>query len=169
MPFETPDLCGPSVEVPERVETEQFVVRPLRVEDAELDYEAVTNSREHLLGTFGADDDWPQADLTLRQNRIDVAWHEKEFQRRDAFTYAVFDPEETEELGCVYVQPTRAPADAAVYFWVSNAGTERGLCDAIEARVRRWVVEDWPFDAVAYPGRDVPWSEWEARVGGDAG
>ncbi|MEF8853102.1 MAG: hypothetical protein V5A44_03065 [Haloarculaceae archaeon] len=89
MPFETADLCGPSVDVPERVETGRFLLRPLTVDDAEMDYEAVTNSRE------------------------------------------------------------------------------RGLADPIEHRVRTWIDEDWPFDAVAYPGRDIPWAEWTAATGED--
>jgi hypothetical protein len=161
VPFETPDLLGPSAPVPERVETEAFTIRPLTVDDARMDYEAVTASRQRLTGTFGPDHDWPPADLTLDQNRIDVAWHHKEFQRRDAFTYAVVDPAGRVELGCVYVQPTRAQGyDAAVYFWVSEAGVDRGLAGAIESEVRGWLADEWPFEAVAYPGRDIPWTEW---------
>lgn len=161
MPFETPDLLPPEVPVPERTDTDAFTVRPLTVADAERDYEAVTESRERLRGTFGPNDEWPPDDLTFEQNRIDLAWHHKEFQRRDAFTYAVVDPRGSSELGCVYVQPTRTEGyDAAVYFWVSEAGLDRGLAEDIEAHVRGWIDEAWPFDAVAYPGRDVPWSEW---------
>jgi hypothetical protein len=161
MPFETPDLLSESVSVPRRVETSAFVVRPLEIGDAERDYEAVTASSDRLRGLFGPDHPWPPADLTLAQNRIDVAWHHKEFQRRDAFTYAILDPEETTELGCVYVQPTRVEGyDAAVYFWVSAFGVERDLATAIETRVRQWIADDWPFASVAYPGRDVPWTDW---------
>lgn len=160
MPFETPDLVASSGTVPERVTTDRFVVRPLTVDDAAMDYEAVTSSKDRLAGTFGPDDDWPEG-LIRKQNRIDLAWHQKEHQRRDAFTYGVFDPEERSELGCVYVQPTRAPGyDAAVYFWTSTAAAERDLADPIERRVRRWIAEDWPFDEVAYPGRDVAWTGW---------
>ena len=161
MPFETPDLLPPEVAVPKRTATDAFVVRPLTVGDAERDYEAVMESRERLRGTFGPDDGWPPDDLTLEQNRIDLAWHHKEFQRRDAFTYAVVDPDGTVELGCVYVQPTRTEGyDAAVYFWVSEAGIDRGLADDIEAHVRGWIDTTWPFDAVAYPGRDISWSRY---------
>lgn len=161
MPFETPDLLPSSVAVPERADGEGFHLRPLTVADAERDYEAVIESRDRLRETFGPGHEWPPADLTLEQNRIDVAWHHKEFQRRDAFTFAVVSPDESVELGCLYVQPTRvADYDAAVYFWVSEAGVERGLADAIEARIRAWVEQGWPLDRVAYPGRDIPWTEW---------
>lgn len=164
MPFETPDLLPQTTEAPTRVDAGAFVVRPLTVDDAERDYEAVTASRDRIRDTFGPDHDWPSTDLTFEQNRIDVAWHHKEFQRRDAFTYAVVDPAGTTELGCVYVQPTRATAyDAAVYFWVADAAVERDLASAIEDRLRRWIAQDWPFEAVAYPGREIPWSEWETE------
>jgi len=166
MPFETPDLLPEGVDVPSRVEADAYVIRPLTIDDVKRDYEAVMSSRERLQGTFGPDDQWPTADLTLEQDRIDVAWHHKEFQRRDAFTYAVVDVDDSVQLGCVYVQPTTVTGyDAAVYYWVADAGVERGLTEDIVASVRAWVETEWPFDAVAYPGRDVPWAEWPPASG----
>lgn len=159
MPFETPDLIPEEVEAPSRVETDAFVIRPLTIDDVEQDYEAVMSSRERLQGTFGPDDEWPTADLTRKQNRIDLAWHQKEFQRRDAFTYAVVADDV--QLGCLYIQPTQVSEyDAAVYFWVSDAAVERELDVTIAECVRRWISTEWPLDAVAYPGRDIPWPEW---------
>ena len=164
MPFETPDLVPPSFDPPPRLETDPFVVRPLTITDAEQDYAAVVGSRDRLEGVFGPSSEWPPADLTLAQNRLDVAWHHKEFQRRDAFTYAVVDPADTVEFGCCYIQPTRHSAyDAAVYFWVSASGVERSLAEPIETRLREWITDEWPFAAVAYPGRDIPWSDWEPQ------
>jgi len=61
----------------------------------------------------------------------------------------------------VYVQPTWIEGyDGAIYFCISNAGLDRGLADDIGTLVRGWIAAAWPFDAVAYPGRGVPWSEW---------
>lgn len=161
MPFETPDLLAESEPVPQRTERSEFVIRPLTVSDVDIDYEAVMDSRERIEGTFGPDDDWPSADLTLDQDRIDLAWHQKEFQRRDAFTYAVVNTDDTVEFGCLYVQPTEAEYDAAVYFWVSDAAVDRGLDGEIESHIREWISESWPFLEVAYPGRDIPWTEWD--------
>lgn len=160
MPFETADLVPESESVPRRSEAAGFVIRPLTMADVEMDYEAVMESRDRIRGTFGPDDKWPSADLTLEQDRIDLGWHHKEFQRRDAFTYAIMNTDDTVELGCLYVQPTDADYDAAVYFWVSDAGVDAGPEDAIESQLREWISEEWPFDTVAYPGRDIPWSEW---------
>jgi hypothetical protein len=168
MPFETPALLGPSERVPERLSTDEFLLRPLTPDDAEIDYEAVTESGARLHGVFGPDDEWPTG-LSETQNRVDVCWHYKEHQRRDAFTYGVFDSDETVELGCLYVQPTRVEGyDAAVYYWVSDAAIDRGLAEAIETACREWIGTEWPFERVAYPGRDVPWGEWPpARAEGD--
>lgn len=165
MPFETPDLVPPSFEPPTRLDADGFVVRPLTIDDVQMDYEAVITARERLAGVFGPSSEWPSPELTLGQNRLDVAWHHKEFQRRDAFTYAVVDPDDTVELGCCYIQPTRRSTyDVAVYFWISEAGLDRELAVAIETRLREWIDQAWPFDAVAYPGRDIPWSDWTANI-----
>lgn len=160
MPFETPDLISAGVEVPQHTGTNAFEIRQLTVDDAKRDYNAVMSSRERIQGTFGPDDEWPSVDLTLEQDQIDVAWHHKEFQRRDAFTYAVVGDDGV-QLGCVYVQPTQVPEyDAAVYFWVADSGIERGLGEAIEQCVRQWITGEWPLDVIAYPGRDIPWMDW---------
>ncbi len=165
MPFETPDLVPPSFDPPTRLETDEFVFRPLTIDDAEQDYTAVSNARERLEGVFGPSSEWPPAGLTLTQNRLDVAWHHKEFQRRDAFTYAVVDPADTLEFGCCYIQPTRHPAyDAAVYVWIAEAGVESNLAEPIKRRLREWIKNDWPFAAVGYPGRDIPWPEWDSQL-----
>jgi len=165
MPFETPDLVPPSFDPPTRLETDQFVVRPLTIADAEQDYTAVVDSRDRVEGIFGPSSEWPPADLTLAQNRLDVAWHHKEFQRRDAFTYTVVDPKDTVEFGCCYIQPTKHSAyDAAVYFWVSDSGVDNDLAGPIETWLREWITTGWPFEGVAYPGRDIQWSDWGLQL-----
>lgn len=164
MPFETPDLVPSSFEPPKQLDVERFVFRPLTIDDAKQDYAAVMESRDRLSGVFGPSNEWPSSELTLSQNRLDVAWHHKEFQRRDAFTYAVVDPDDTVEFGCCYIQPTQQPTyDAAVYFWVSERGLDSGLAEPIESRLRSWIATAWPFEAVAYPGRDIPWTDWEPQ------
>ena len=44
-------------------------------------------SREQLWEQFGQGWGWPSEDLTLEQDLIDLAWHQKEAQRRSSFTY----------------------------------------------------------------------------------
>jgi len=162
MPFETPNLIEKNTAVPRRVETDSFVIRPLRVTDARADFNAVTESRGRIKNTFGPDHPWPSESLTSRQNRIDVAWHRKEHQRRDSFTFTVYDHESETELGCLYIQPTRVDSyDATVYFWVSESGVQRDLSNRITSCIKRWISDDWPITKLIYPGRDICWDDWQ--------
>ncbi len=148
--------------VPTLVETDRFRLRPLTIHDVVKDYEAVMTSVEHIRATLPLWG-WPPDDLTLEQDLIDLGWHQKEFQMRSSFNYAVMSLDERRLLGCVYVDPPeKAGTDAEVTFWVRADEVETGLEAALEATVRPWVAEVWPFARVSYPGRDISWAEWDA-------
>ncbi|NHC47118.1 GNAT family N-acetyltransferase [Motilibacter aurantiacus] len=149
--------------LPLPVEHERFTLRHITVHDVIRDYDAVMSSRERLWAQFGEVWGWPAEGLTIEQDLIDLAWHQKEGDLRRAFNLALLSPDGSQLLGCVYVDPPeKAGADADVAFWVraSEAGT--GLEAELEAFVRRWLAEEWPFGTVRYPGRDLTWAEWEA-------
>ncbi|CAA9455607.1 MAG: hypothetical protein AVDCRST_MAG01-01-5147, partial [uncultured Rubrobacteraceae bacterium] len=85
-------------------------------------------NREHLWSLFGEAWGWPTEDLTLEQDLIDLGWHQKEFQMRSSFDYAVMSPDEKRLLGCVYVDPPeKAGYDAEVHYWARRDGPEQGL------------------------------------------
>jgi hypothetical protein len=91
----------------------------------------------------------------LEQDRKDLAWHQEEFRRRSSFDYAVMSRDEARLLGCVYVDPAEtAGHDAEVWLWVRASELATGLEAELYATVRRWVQDRWPFDKVAYPGRE---------------
>jgi hypothetical protein len=150
-------------EVPELLEAGRFRLRPLTVHHVVKDYDAVMSSREHLGEQFGEVWGWPPADLTLEQDLIDLGWHQKEFQLRSSFDYAVMSPDETRLLGCVYVDPpVKAGYDAEVWLWVRASELGTGLEAERYDSVRRWLEERWPFRRVAYPGRELPLDRYEA-------
>lgn len=62
------------------------------------------------------------------------------------------------QLGCVYVDPSRK-ADAEVAFWVRSDELDTGLERDLEDAVRAWIPSSWPFENVAYPGRDISWED----------
>ena len=76
--------------------------------------------------------------MTFEQDRDDLAHHEVEIAAQETFNYAVLDADETELLGCVYVDPPEAGsppgADAVVSWWLVDAAAgselERALADA---------------------------------------
>jgi hypothetical protein len=148
-------------EVPTLLETERFRLRPITIHDVVKDYAAVMTSAEHLRLTLPGG--WPPEDLTLEQDLIDLGWHQKEFQLRSSFAYAVMSLDERRLLGCVYVHPPTKDAgfDAEVYLWVRADELEKRLEEALEQAVRRWISEEWPFEKAIYPGRDLTFKEWE--------
>jgi hypothetical protein len=149
--------------VPETLERPEFRLRMLTVNDVVKDYDAVMTSVDHLRGVFGPQSTWPRPDLTLEQDLIDLGWHQKEFQRRSSFAYTVMDPTESTCLGCVYIEPTtKRGYDAEAYLWVRKSEFDSGLDQKLLLAVKEWVAEKWPFEKVAYPGREIDWEAWEA-------
>lgn len=149
--------------VPTLFETDQFRLRMLSTADVELDYEAVMTSREHLRSIFGAHTTWPADDMTLEQDLEDLRRHQHEFETRTGFAYTVVSLDERVCLGCVYIYPVSKSAyDAHVYLWVRSSELEKGLDSVLFATVKAWIAHNWPFQHVAYPGRDIDWPTWKA-------
>jgi hypothetical protein len=149
--------------VPELLETDRFRIRPLTIHDVVKDYDAVMSSRDHLWRTFGEAWGWPPEDLTLEQDLIDLGWHQKEFQLRSSFDYAVMSLDEKRLLGCVYVDPPgKSGVEAEVYLWVRQSELANGLDEYLYQTVRTWMTQVWPFQKIAYPGREISWTDWHA-------
>lgn len=158
-----PRLVAPEFLVPARLESGRFVLRPLTLHDAVKDYDAVMTSRAELVGVFGPDTSWPEVDLSLEQDLIDLAWHQKEFQIGSSFAYTVVTPDESRVLGCAYLLPSlKLDFDCAVFYWVRSSERASGLEDALGLVLRRWLQERWPFRRPAFPGRDIAWADWSA-------
>ena len=147
--------------VPSELVTANFTLRMLSVGDVEKDFEAVTLSAARVRKVW-PDSGWP-AGLTLRQNLIDLGWHEKEFQNRTSFAYTMVAPDESEVLGCVYVYPTdKAAHDAEIFLWVRESEVANDLDEALFEVVQRWLASTWPFVNPAYPGRAISWAQWDS-------
>ena len=147
--------------VPSELVTANFTLRMLSVDDVEKDFEAVTSSAERLRKVW-PDSGWPDG-LTLRQNLVDLGWHEKEFQNRTSFAYTMVAPDESQVLGCVYFYPTdKAGYDAEVFLWVRESEVAKDLDEALFEVVQHWLASDWPFENPAYPGRAISWAQWDS-------
>lgn len=150
-------------DVPAILETGRFRMRSITIHDVVKDYDAVMSSQTHLWEMFGEYWGWPPTDLTLEQDLIDLGWHQKEFQLRSSFDYAVMSLDEKQLLGCVYVDPPcKQNSDAEVYLWVRQSELESGLDDILYQTVREWIKGVWPFETVLYPGREISWAAWDA-------
>ena len=148
-------LVPEDFDVPVSLETINFRLRMLTINDVVKDYDAVMTSVDHLRGIFGKGSKWPSLELSLEQDLIDLGWHQKEFQKRSSFAYTMMSLDEKLCLGCVYIYPTsEAGYDAEVYLWARHSHLESGLERELFKSVSGWLKLKWPFKKVLYPGRN---------------
>lgn len=153
-------LPVPGRDIPTGFETPRLRVRMLTVHDAVKDYDAVMTSRAQLRGVFPGSD-WPRDDLTLEQDLIDLAWHQKEFQIGSSYTYTVVAPDESRVLGCLYLfPPTRPGCEADLIAWVRTDERATGLETHLWAHLGDWLRDAWGFARLHRPGLETP--EWRA-------
>ncbi len=77
-------LVPPDFVVPLRLETGDFVLRPLLITDVVKDYDAVMTSVARLRTIFSRQTRWPEG-LSFEDDLIDLGWHHKEFKVRRSF------------------------------------------------------------------------------------
>ena len=148
-------------EVPNTFENQHFKIRMLTVHDVMKDYDAVMTSIDHLQEMFLPIWNWPTKDLSLEQDLIDLGWHQKEFQRRSSFAYTVVSLDESQVLGCLYIDPCdKGSFDAEIYMWVRESELANNLDSILFNTVKEWVKGNWPFINPAYPIREISLGNW---------
>ena len=132
--------------VPAGLDHERFRLRMLSIDDVVKDFDALCERVNR--------DGEPQKRFveTVRENLVDLGWHEKEFKVRRSFAYTMVAPDESQVLGCVYVDPC-ATCDARVWMWVRRSAWEDGLDPVLEATVRELIAREWPFERVDWGKR----------------
>jgi hypothetical protein len=133
--------------VPARLDHDRFRLRMLSVDDVVKDFDAICDMVD------GRGEKQPPFVPTVRDNLVDLGWHEHEFRIRRSFAYTVVAPDESQVLGCVYINPSDSH-DARVKMWVRRSAWDEGLDPVLEAAVRGWIARAWPFE-------DVDWADRE--------
>lgn len=141
------ELVPDDFEVPARLEHERFRLRMLSVDDVVKDFDAICD-RVDPQGQSK-----PPFVPTVAENLVDLGWHQKEFELRRSFAYTVVAPDESQVIGCVYVNPSETH-DARVRLWVRRSAWDEGLDPLLEGAVRDWIERDWPFESVDWADRD---------------
>jgi hypothetical protein len=141
------ELVPDDFEVPARLEHERFRLRMLSVDDVVKDFDAICD-RVDPQGQSK-----PPFVPTVAENLVDLGWHQKEFELRRSFAYTVVAPDESQVIGCVYVNPSETH-DARVRLWVRRSAWDEGLDPLLEGAVREWIERDWPFESVDWADRD---------------
>ena len=103
-------LNNKEFEIPtHRTYKDLLTIEPLREEHTEEDYKYVMQDREFIRKTRGGGA-WPEDSLTLHENRIDLAWHQRVLENRKSFAYLVRDIEGV-YIGCFYMYPPGLRSD----------------------------------------------------------
>jgi hypothetical protein len=147
--------------IPDSLETDNFLIRPLRATDVTLDYAAVMESKEFLRKWDQSS--WPADNFTLAENLRDLQRHEQEHINRESFTFTVMNPTSTECLGCIYIFPRTtswlAKADttpigdtdwsnyeAVILFWIRQSRLAEAMDRQLLDILRLWFEQEWTFD-----------------------
>lgn len=150
-----------SATIPDRLLTNDFLIRPLAATDVELDYAAVMESKEFL--RKWEQSSWPADDFTRAENLAHLERHEREHLKREAFTFTVMNPTETECLGCIYIYPLTARwlanakttplgatewenYEAVILFWIRQSRLAEGMDRTLLDILRPWFEQKWSFD-----------------------
>lgn len=156
---------------PPRTQTfAKFQLAVLGPNFAEPDFRAVCASAPSIRGVFGPTNDWPDANITHETNLADLSRHQREFDERVAFAYALLNASGESYLGCLYIKPIKSKRlqdwrkrlfQAQAFLWLSSVQTELSDSAAFTS-LQAWLSDSWPFGSVAWPGRVQGWDEWEA-------
>lgn len=134
--------------VPIIYKTEDFTIWKLTVLDLQKDYDAVMEAKDHIHELYSKEyiNGWPEDTLTLEEDEKDLKRHEREFNERVAFAYTVFDFENKNCLGCIYIEPSNSH-DVKITMWTRNVITD----ELLYRTVKKWIENDWPFKNTCYP------------------
>jgi hypothetical protein len=151
--------------VPVAVGAAGFKIVPLGPNLVKIDFDAYMSSIEHLQKTFSRSTSWPREGISDADAMQDMENEQARFETRKSFAYAVLTPDGSRERGAVYVSPSTVNGyDAIVRIWVTKAEYDTGFDAELYKWVSHWVQTEWPFEKVAYPGRAIEWSVWDAAV-----
>ncbi|WP_317260982.1 hypothetical protein [Rhodovulum sp. FJ3] len=118
-----------------------FHLTPLDPSVVDEDFAVVTGSSAVLKGLFG--DDWPVG-LTLSENAIDLAWHEREFTSSRSFAWVTRDGHGT-YLGCAYVYPDLGTrGSGTVITWMRDRADRAALLTAFNDVFMAWIAAYLP-------------------------
>lgn len=142
-----PDFAGRML--PRSADLGAFRLTPLVPEAAYDDFAAVTRSAGVLRRFFGSD--WPVG-LTLAENRLDLAWHEREFTLCRSFAWILRDAD-GDYLGCAYVFPEPGERGRGqVCLWLVDRPDRLALLRTFQPVLAAWL-QPWLPEGGTYTWR----------------
>jgi hypothetical protein len=154
--------CPPGFTAPAELTFEDLVATAITRDDLDDDVRGINESIALIRTTRGGG--WPAEPVSREHNFVDLVWHELEFREGASFTYVVRDTRGA-YLGCCYLYPMgrRTPLsrellghDVDVSWWVTPAAHARGDYQKLYRALRRWVADDFPFEAPYFSNAEIP-------------
>jgi hypothetical protein len=141
-----PDFAGRML--PRSADLGLFHLAPLGPCFTEEDFAAVTRSAPVLQGIFGSD--WPMG-LTLEENGVDLAWHEREFTSCRSFAW-ILRGSDGVYLGCAYVYPNLGERGRGrINLWLVDSPDRLAKLAAFQPALAAWLQPWLP------PGSHYDW------------
>ncbi|MEM6303440.1 MAG: hypothetical protein AAF744_01895 [Pseudomonadota bacterium] len=129
-----------TVTLPRSLRLASCELTPLAPDFSQEDYDVVMEAA-HLLSAGPGE--WPDG-LTLAENAIDLAWHEREFTVKRSFSWILRDSAGA-YLGCFYIYPAMGARGAAkVVLWVRARPDREALCRVLKEELEAWTAEALP-------------------------
>jgi hypothetical protein len=157
----TTTLVPESFAVPTTYAAADYKLVPLGPDVANLDYDAYMSSIEHIQSRMGGK--WPRPGLTMDDQAKDMAGEKSQWEGRKSFPFAVLTKDGSKELGCFYLRPSRKEGyDAVATMWTTKEAFDKGFEDKLYTDMKAWVAKAWPFQKVAWPGREISQADFRA-------
>ena len=154
-------LVPVSFSVPREFRGDSYRLVPLGPDVAKLDYEAYMSSIDHIRASTGGN--WPRPGLTMDDQAKDMAGEQAQWDQRKSFPFAVLSLDGSKEYGCFYIRPSRKEGyDAVATMWVIKEQFDQGFEPKLYQDMKAWLIKSWPFQKVAWPGREIPQEQWKA-------
>lgn len=147
---------------PESLVFDDLRARPLSRADLKDDLAAANASAATIRKTRGGG--WPEGELSIEFNELDLAWHEREFRDGESFAYVVYDAA-GRYIGCFYLYPlgVRTPLtpelvdyDVDASWWVTTEAYAKGYYEKLYRAVQQWLTDEFPFKEVYYSNEEIP-------------
>ena len=121
--------------IPANFRLGEFVLKALTIKDLDRDFAAVMQSATEIRAA-NPTSEWPSDEMTLEENMIDLAWHQREFEALRSFAWVIEDVTGN-YAGCAYVYPSISGEKAADVTWWWRTGT------SVARRQFRRLFLDW--------------------------
>lgn len=146
--------------VPDRIESNELLLRPLQSSDAERFFHSYMGSQAWLYQRLGWS--WPTDKSSMEQNQSMVKLHLKQQQEHKAYTYIVVDQQRDMLVGAVYFVPVGEERgrsgtinansyNAEITWWLTEPAVNRSLHNNLFALLTDWLQSGWPWSQVLFP------------------